>query len=83
MRTIPGSLRVTYGRPSSPETLHHKFFPRRKMRLPRGRFAPKTCVFGSSTTLRPNKVQAAGGGHLRSSIAGEWFPSEHPIGDFK
>jgi hypothetical protein len=43
----------------------------------------KTCVLGSSTVLRPNKVQAAGGGHLRSRIAGEWFPSEHPIGDFK
>jgi hypothetical protein len=34
--TISGFLRMTYGRPSSPETLIPTFFPRRKMRLPRG-----------------------------------------------
>jgi hypothetical protein len=43
----------------------------------------KTCVFGSSTHVAVLWIQAAGGGHFRSRIAGEWFPSEHPIGDFK
>jgi hypothetical protein len=38
---FPALLAMTYGRPSSPETLVPKFFPRRKMRLPRGRYAPK------------------------------------------
>jgi len=29
------------------------------------------------------QVQAAGGGHLWSRIAGKWFPDETPNGDFQ
>ena len=29
------------------------------------------------------QVQAVGGGHFRSRIAGKWFPDETPNGDFQ
>ena len=64
---FPGSVRLTYGRPSSPETRPHSFFPRRKMRLPRGRFAPKyLCLTGPPLRCGPYRFRlwaAAISGH--------------------
>lgn len=81
IRTIPGSVRLTYGRPSSPETRSVKYFPRRQSGFLADAALQNTRGHGSSTHVAVLWIQAAGGGHLRSRIAGKWFPDETPNGD--
>jgi hypothetical protein len=80
---FPGSVRLTYGHPSSPETRPASYFPRRY-----GGFLADACAskYLDERVLHcvaALQVQAAGDGHLRSRIAGKWFPDETPSGDFQ
>ena len=80
---FPGSVRLTYGRPSSPETRSLTYFPRPRCGLPRERCASKYLKFRVLHFASALQVHAAGGGHFRSRIAGKWFPDEIPHGDFQ
>ena len=81
---FPGSVRLTYGRPSSPETRPPSYFPRPLLRASSRTLAlQNTWMNGSSTAFRSLRIQAVGGGHFRSRIAGKWFPDETPNGDFQ
>jgi hypothetical protein len=73
----------TYGRPSSPETRFSKYFPRLLRSLLADATLQNSCLRGSFTHVAALQVQAAGGGHFRSRIAGKWFPDETPNGDFQ
>jgi hypothetical protein len=64
------------------ETRSLKYFPRR-CAAPRGRFASKYLDERVLHVVPVLRIQAAGGGHLRSRIAGEWSPVEDLNGDLK
>jgi transposase InsO family protein len=71
--TIPGLLAMTYGRPSSTETLHFKYFPRSFGTSSRVAMLQNTWRYGSSTLFRPFRFR------LRSAaISGHASPGNGP-----
>ena len=80
---FPGSVRLTYGRPSSPETRPPSYFPRRLSGFLAVACASKYLCERVLHCVAVLRIQAVGGGHFRSRIAGKWFPDETPNGDFQ
>ena len=80
---FPGSVRLTYGRPSSPETRPPSYFPRRLSGFLAVACASKYLCERVLPCVAVLRIQAVGGGHFRSRIAGKWFPDETPHGDFQ
>jgi hypothetical protein len=80
--TIPGLLARPMAVRPRLETRSPQYFPRR-CAAPRDRFASKYLDERVLHVVPVLRIQAAGGGHLRSRIAGEWSPDEDLNGDLK